>query len=82
VVTQAGLLQFQRIGSQAELQLLRTVEIGPDVFQVVFEVSERKRHGRDLALFRNRRYPVVPASVALTMRAPQFWISKWISGPT
>ena len=41
LVTQAGLLEFQRIGSQAELQLRRAIEIGPNVFQVVLEVSER-----------------------------------------
>jgi hypothetical protein len=55
LVTQAGLLEFQRMGSQAELQLRRTIEIGPDVRQVVLEVSERNGMAATLSLVRNRR---------------------------
>jgi hypothetical protein len=47
LVTQPGLLKFERVGGQAELQVSRTVEVGPDVFQILFEVPQRKRHGCD-----------------------------------
>src|SRR2546427_4264032 len=37
---QAGLLQFERVGRQAELQVWRAVEVGADVLQVRLEVPE------------------------------------------
>src|SRR3712207_3789305 len=47
LVAQAGLLELERLGRQAELQVRRAVESRPDVLQVVLQVSERERHGRD-----------------------------------
>src|SRR5947207_9131822 len=47
LVAQAGLLERERLGRQAELQVRRAVEVGPDVLQVLFEVPERERHGVD-----------------------------------
>ena len=45
LVAQAGLLELERLGRQAELQVRRAVEPGPDVLQVLLEVPERERHG-------------------------------------
>src|SRR5512135_2133176 len=50
LVAQAGLLEFERLGRQAELQVRRTVEVGPDVLWVLLEVPERERHGRIVSL--------------------------------
>src|SRR5918994_2790039 len=47
LVAQAGLLKLERLGRQAELQVRRAVEPGPEVLQVLLEVPERERHGRD-----------------------------------
>src|SRR5215207_5128119 len=47
LVAQAGLLEFERLGRQAELQVRRAVESGPDVLQVLSEVPERERHRRN-----------------------------------
>src|SRR3954462_15815677 len=47
LVAQAGLLELERLGRQAELQVGCAVEPGPDVLQVLLQVSERERHGRD-----------------------------------
>src|SRR3954452_12750325 len=47
LVAQAGLLELEPVGRQAELQVRRAVEPGPDVLQVLLEVPERERHGRN-----------------------------------
>src|SRR4051794_14834540 len=47
LVAQAGLLEFERLGRQAELQVRRAVEVGSDVLQVLLEIPERERHGRN-----------------------------------
>src|SRR5919108_6117696 len=47
LVAQAGLLELERLGRRAELQVRRAIESGPDVLQVHLEVPERERHGRD-----------------------------------
>src|SRR5437667_5997999 len=47
LVAQAGLLTLERIGRQAELQVRRAVEVGPEVLKVLLEVLERERHGRN-----------------------------------
>src|SRR6266540_4283640 len=47
LVAQAGLLELERLGRQAELQVRRAVEPGPDVLKVLLEVPERERHGRN-----------------------------------
>src|SRR5918996_3653415 len=47
LVAQAGFLELERLGRQAELQVRRAVEPGPDVLQVLLEVPERERHGRN-----------------------------------
>src|SRR5436190_6989727 len=45
LVAQAGLLELERLGRQAELEVRRAVEPGPDVLQILLEVPERERHG-------------------------------------
>src|SRR3984893_13442320 len=45
LVAQAGFLEFKRLGRQAELQVRRAVEPGPEVLQVPLEVPESERHG-------------------------------------
>src|SRR2546421_7542286 len=45
LVAQAGFLELERLGRQAELQVRRAVEVGADVLQVRLEVPERERHG-------------------------------------
>src|ERR687892_859149 len=52
LVAQSGSLKLERLGRQAELEVRRAVEIGSDVLQVLLEVPERERHGRD----RERRW--------------------------
>src|SRR5437762_8710780 len=47
LVAQAGFLELERLGRQAKLQVRRSVELGPDVLQVLLEVPERERHGRN-----------------------------------
>src|SRR4051812_44239619 len=49
LVAQAGLLELERVGRQAELQVGRTVEPGADVLQVVLEVPERERHAESVS---------------------------------
>src|ERR1700716_256257 len=45
LVAQAGFLELERGGRQAELQVRRPVKPGPEVLQVLLEVPERERHG-------------------------------------
>src|SRR5213593_3726646 len=47
LVAQAGLLELERLGRQAELQLRRAVEPRPHVLEVLLQVPERERHGRN-----------------------------------
>src|SRR2546421_9372025 len=46
LVAQAGLLELERLGRQAELQVRRAVEPGSEVLHVLLEVPERERHHR------------------------------------
>src|SRR5665809_164708 len=48
LVAQAGLLEPERLGRQAELQVRRAVEPRPDVLQILPEIPEPKRHGATL----------------------------------
>src|SRR5437016_2801733 len=45
LVAQAGLLELERLGRHAELQVRRAVEPRAEVLQVLLEVPERERHG-------------------------------------
>src|SRR5437867_817642 len=47
LVAQAGLLELERLGRQAELKVRRAVKLGPKVLKVLLEVLERERHGRN-----------------------------------
>src|SRR3979411_51300 len=47
LIAQAGLLELERRTSETELQVRRAVEVGSDVRQILSEVPERERHGRD-----------------------------------
>src|ERR687886_1152064 len=44
LVAQTGLFELERLGRQAELQVRRAVEPGPDVLQILLEVPEGERH--------------------------------------
>src|SRR6266705_41906 len=48
LVAQAGFLELERVGRQAELEVRRAVKPGPDVLQILLDVSERERHGEIL----------------------------------
>src|SRR4029077_13997103 len=50
LVAQAGLVELERPGRHAELQVRRAVEPGPDVLQVLLEVPKSERHGAILCL--------------------------------
>src|SRR5919198_291633 len=45
LVAQAGSLELERLGRQAELQIRRAVEPRADVLQILLEVPQRERHG-------------------------------------
>src|SRR4051794_2769941 len=47
LVAQAGLLDLERLGRQAELKVRRAVKPGPEVLKILLEVLERERHGRN-----------------------------------
>src|SRR5919198_5513054 len=47
LVAQAGLLEPERLGRQAKLQVRRAVESGPEVLEVLLDVPEREGHGRN-----------------------------------
>src|SRR5258706_14966182 len=47
LVAEAGLLELERLACEAELQVRRAVEVGPEILQILLEVPERERHGRD-----------------------------------
>src|SRR5918996_5302665 len=38
LIAQAGFLELERLGRQAELQVRRAVELGPEVLQILLEV--------------------------------------------
>src|SRR5215204_987973 len=46
LVAQTGLFKLERLGRQAELQVGRAVEPGPEILHMLFEVPERERHRR------------------------------------
>src|SRR4051812_17002934 len=48
LVAQAGLLELERRGRRAELQVRRAVEIGAEVLEIPLDVPERERHGASL----------------------------------
>src|SRR5947209_7629562 len=45
LVAQAGLLELERLGRRAELQVRRAVETRAEVIQILLDVPERERHG-------------------------------------
>src|SRR3954451_8279991 len=47
LVAKAGLLELERLACEAEFQVRRAVEVGSDILQILLEVPERERHGRD-----------------------------------
>src|SRR3954469_5784179 len=57
LVAQAGSLELERRGRQAELEARRAVEVGSDVLQIVLEVPEREGHGAIVWCARLRAFP-------------------------
>src|SRR5438128_8663748 len=47
LVAQTGSLELERLGRQAELKVRRAVEPGSEVLQILPEIPERERHGRN-----------------------------------
>src|SRR5439155_22238204 len=47
LVAKAALLELERLACVAELEVRRAVEVGPEILQILLEVPERERHGRD-----------------------------------
>src|SRR6478672_2562797 len=47
LVAQAGVLELERLGRHAELQVRRAVEPRADVLQILLEVPARERHDRN-----------------------------------
>src|SRR5438477_7867512 len=47
LVAQTGSLELERLGRQAELKVRRAVEPRSEVLQVLLEIPERERHGRN-----------------------------------
>src|SRR6201746_80828 len=64
LVAEAGLLELERLGSQAELQIRRAVEVGPDVLHVPLEVPESERH---------RAILCAPAARLAACYRPSWW---------
>ena len=48
LIAQTGLFKLERLACQAELEVWRAVESGPDVLQVRPEILEREWHPRNL----------------------------------
>src|SRR5437763_10392665 len=70
LVAQAGLLDLERLRRQAELKVRRAVEPGSEVLQILLEVPERERHGRNrMGPLRGRRSDVKRAAVPGSFRA-------------
>ena len=47
LIAQAALLELERLARVAELKVRRAVEVGPEILQILLEVPQRERHGRD-----------------------------------
>src|SRR5215211_2575492 len=45
LIAEAGSLELERLGRQAELEVRRAVEPGADVLQILLDVPEGERHG-------------------------------------
>src|SRR3954469_20139526 len=45
LVAKAALLELERLACEAELQVRRAVEVGPEILQILLEVPEREWHG-------------------------------------
>jgi hypothetical protein len=45
LIAKPRLLELERFGCEAELQVRRTVEVRPDIIQILFEVPQGERHG-------------------------------------
>src|SRR5688500_15604504 len=50
LIAKAGPLELERLACEAELQIRRAVEVGPDILEIVLEVPERERHGREITV--------------------------------
>src|ERR671924_2270419 len=76
LVAQAGFLELERLGRQPELEVWRAVEPGPDVLQILLEVPERERHGRNPRapwLRSDASSAAVPGSFSAALRGSHSW---------
>src|SRR5467141_4372081 len=60
LVAQGGLLELERLGRRAELQVRRAVEPRAEVVQILLDVAERERHGA--ILWRHSGTPAQPTA--------------------
>src|SRR5215213_3573235 len=70
LVAQAGSLEVERRGRQAELKVRRAVEPGSDVLKVLLEVPQRERHVRNPMAPRLARSHSERLSLRATSRNP------------
>src|SRR5438034_735623 len=71
LVAQTGSLELERLGRQAELKVRRAVEPGSEVLQVLPEIPERERHGRNrMVPCGGRRSDASRAAVPSLCRGP------------
>src|SRR5947209_1422028 len=76
LVAQTGSLELERLGRQAELKVRRAVEPGSEVLQVLPEIPERERHGRNRMVPCGSRRSVcvesaAPGSFPAALRGPR-----------
>ena len=69
LVGQAGLLELERLGRRAELQVRRAVEVRAEVLKVLLEVPEREWHGLILKGTSGRSPPAQGALLRASRRA-------------
>src|SRR5829696_8725517 len=65
LIAKAGLLELERLACEAKLQVGRAVEVGTEILEILLEVPERERHGRDSIVQQRARqdsnlWPSVP----------------------
>src|SRR5919197_1918539 len=58
LVAQGGLLELERLGSSAELEVRRAVEPRADVLEIFLDVPDRERHGAGPSVLGAEQFPV------------------------
>src|SRR3954451_12139564 len=82
LIAEAGSLELERHGRQAELEVRRAVEPGSEVLQVLLEVPERERHGPHRGTNRRKRAAQVARSLPLDSSRASVSASVSVSSTT